>query len=300
MIYSVWVKIAQGTLLALNELFLVAIVSQRLRFKLFLFTGLIPSALLILCQVAMLNVAAAKDTGNEKSRSKTAAKTIAALRLLQESSVDGKFEVIASAQGVRLKSFKGGYELFSAAPDWQVYAVRADAKEVAHLSLAQWKKFFMPSFRMAGGTANFKTPLKTIVVPDSQGTKYQYQFPGSGVTSSGWSGWTEKSDVLRYDLNTRDYFPDTPVAAIVERYMNLPVLKGLPISLMSTIRVGKREEQAWIIRTISTRPETIADSNYFRPPPKLKDAGPINSQYISRGVRGLADDMSEMLDVREK
>ena len=278
--------------------------SQWLRFKLFLLTGLIPSALLILCQVVKLNEAVAKDTGNEQSRprttAKTEAKTSAALRLLQESSVDGKFEVVASAQGVRLKSFKGGYELFSAAPDWQVYAVRADAKEVAHLSLAQWKKFYMPSFRMAGGTANFKTPLKTIVVPDSQGTKYQYQFPGAGVTSSGWSGWTEKSDVLRYDLNTRDYFPDTPVAAIVERYMNLPVLKGMPISLMSTIRVGKREEQAWIIRTISTRPETIADSNYFRPPPKLKDAGPINSQYISRGVRGLADDMSEMLDVREK
>jgi hypothetical protein len=248
----------------------------------------------------MVNEAVAKDTGREKSRSKATTKSIAAVRLLQESSVDGKFEVIASAQGVRLKSFKGGYELFSAAPDWQVFAVRADAKEVAHLSLAQWKKFFMPSFRMAGGTANFKTPLKTIVVPDSQGTKYQYQFPGPGITSSGWSGWTEKSDVLRYDLKTRDYFPDTPVAAIVERYMNLPVLKGLPISLMSTVRVGKREEQAWIIRTISIRFETIADSSYFRPPTKLKDAGPINSQYISRGVRGLADDMSEMLDVREK
>ncbi len=291
---------AQGKLLALRELSLVVILSPWLRYKTFLYVGLLLSALLLLCQIAMLNAVDAKDTGNEKSHPKPAAKNIAALRLLQESSVDGKFEVIASAKGVRLKSFKGGYELFSAAPDWQVYAVRADAKEVAHLSLAQWKKFYMPSFRMAGGTANFKTPLKTIVVPDSQGTKYQYQFPGPGVTSSGWSGWTEKSDVLRYDLNTRDYFPDTPVAAIVERYMNLPVLKGLPVSLMSTIRVGKREEQAWIIRTISSRLETIADSSYFRPPTKLKDAGPINSQYISRGVSGLADDMSEMLDVREK
>ncbi len=291
---------AQGKLLALRELSLVVVLSHWLRSKSFLCAGLIPSVLFLLCQFAMLNGAAARGIDNEKSRPKTAAKSIPAIRLLQESSVDGKFEVIASAQGVRLKSFKGGYELFSAAPDWQVYAVRADAKEVAHLSLAQWKKFFMPSFRMAGGTANFKTPLKTIVVPDSQGTKYQYQFPGSGVTSSGWSGWTEKSDVLRYDLNTRDYFPDTPVAAIVERYMNLPVLKGLPISLMSTIRVGKREEQAWIIRTISSRLETIAESRYFRPPTKLKDAGPINSQYISRGVSGLADDMSEMLDVREK
>ena len=184
-------KIAQGKLLALSELSLVAVLFQWRRIKPFLCTGLIPSALLLHCQFAMLNAAVAKDTGHEKSRPKTAAKNIAAVRLLQESSVDGKFEVIASAQGVRLKSFKGGYELFSAAPDWQVYAVRADAKEVAHLSLAQWKKFYMPSFRMAGGTANFKTPLKTIVVPDSQGTKYQYQFPGPGVTSSGWSGWTE-------------------------------------------------------------------------------------------------------------
>ncbi|MBP6745821.1 hypothetical protein KA344_11345 [bacterium] len=256
----------------------------------------LPSALTIICQLAMSNVVLASDA----NLAKAPVKNIAAVRLLQESAVDGKFEVVASAVGVRLKSFKGGYELFSAAPDWQVYAVRADAKEVAHLSLAEWKKFFMPSFRMAGVTANFKAPEKTIVTVDAQGKKYEYLYPGSGVTSSGWSGWTEKNDVLRYIITSRDYFETAPVGAIVSRYMNLPVLKGMPISLISVLRVGKREEKSWTIRTISNRSEIIADSSYFRPPAKLKDAGPINSQYISRGISGLADDMSEMLDVRGK
>lgn len=258
--------------------------------------ALLPSALIIVCQFATVNVV----WGSDSNSAKAVLKNIAAVRLLQESAVDGKFEVVASAVGVRLKSFKGGYELYSAAPDWQVYAVRADAKEVAHLSLAEWKKFYMPSLRMAGATANFKTPAKTIVSVDSQGKKYQYLYPGSGLTSSGWSGWTEKNDVVRYIITARDYFESAPVGAIVSRYMNLPVLKGIPISLVSILRVGKREEQSWTIRTISNRSETIADISYFRPPAKFKDAGPINSQYLSRGISGLADDMSEMLDVRAK
>ena len=269
---------------------------HQLRSKPILGAALLPSALTIVCQFAVANAVWASDA----NAAKASLKNIAAIRLLQESAVDGKFEVVASAVGVRLKSFKGGYELYSAAPDWQVYAVRADAKEVAHLSLAEWKKFYMPSFRMAGVTANFKTPAKTVVTLDSQGKKYEYFYPGSGLTSSGWSGWTEKSDVLRYIITARDYFETAPVGVIVSRYMNLPLLKGMPISLISVLRVGKRQEKAWTIRTISSRPETIADISYFRPPAKLKDTGPINSQYLSRGISGLADDMSEMLDVRAK
>lgn len=286
--------------------------AQLLKPKPFLMAALLQSGCLVVSQFVTASSVSAEGTIKQKPLPNLTAKTslkpsqknIAAVRLLQESAVDGKFEVVASAVGVRLKSFKGGYELFSAAPDWQVYAVRADAKEVAHLSLAQWKKFYMPSFRMAGVTANFKLPSKTVVTTDAQGKKYQYFYPGSGLTSSGWSGWTEKSDVLRYIITARDYFDSSPVGAIVSRYMNLPVLKGMPISLISVLRVGKREDQredqAWTIRTISNHPETIADSSYFQPPAKLKDAGEINSQFLSRGIRGLADDMSEMLDVRAK
>lgn len=282
--------------------------AQLLKPNAFLMAALLQSGCLVVSQFATVTIASAEGTVKQKSLPNLTAKSslkpshknIAAVRLLQESAVDGKFEVIASAVGVRLKSFKGGYELFSAAPDWQVYAVRADAKEVAHLSLAEWKKFYMPSFRMAGVTANFKLPSKIVVATDAQGKKYQYFYPGSGLTSSGWSGWTEKSYVLRYIITARDYFDSSPAGAIVSRYMNLPVLKGMPISLISVLRVGKREEQAWTIRTISNHPETIADSSYFQPPAKLKDAGEINSQFLSRGIRGLADDMSEMLDVRAK
>ncbi|CAN5323472.1 hypothetical protein BH11CYA1_BH11CYA1_15460 [soil metagenome] len=275
-----------------------ALVSLQLRS--ILLGALVPTVLAVGSQLLCITSACSSDSKIGKNRVEAGPKKIAAVRLLQESSVDGKFEVVASSAGMRLKSFKGGYELFSSAPDWQVYAVRADAKEVAHLSLAQWKKFYMPSFRMAGVTANFKTPEKTIVTSDSDGKKYQYFFPGAGLTSSGWSGWTEKSYILRYVVTARDFFDSTPVGAIVERYMNLPVLKGVPVSLVSIVRVGKREEQAWTIRTISTRHEMIDDISYFRPPAKLKDAGEINSQFLSRGIRGLADDMSEMLDVREK
>lgn len=275
---------------------LVTSLHQHFLSKPTLAAGLLPFVVAIAFQFVSVNGA----QGNDANSAKASFKNITAIRLLQESAVDGKFEVVASAVGVRLKSFKGGYELFSAAPDWQVYAVRAEAKEVAHLSLAEWKKFYMPSFRMAGATANFKTPEKTFIKRDTQGIKYEYLYPGSGLTSSGWSGWTEKSDVLRYIITARDYFETAPVGAIVSRYMNLPVLKGMPVSLISVQRVGKREEQSWIIRTISNRPETISDIGYFRPPAKLKDTGPINSQFLSRGISGLADDMSEMLDVRAK
>ena len=278
--------------------FTMASVSVSFRLNKIVLSALLPAALTVVSQLLLANASCA-DELNKIKNGAAVGKNIAAVRLLQESAVDGKFEVVASAVGMRLKSYKGGYELFSAAPDWQVYAVRADAKEMAHLSLAEWKKFYMPSFRMAGVTANFKAPQKTVVTSDDQGKKYQYFYPGSGLTSTGWSGWTEKNDVLRYVVTARDYFETTPAGAIVARYMNLPVLKGIPISLISILRVGKREEQAWTIRTISTRHETIADSSYFRAP-KLKDVGPIDSQFLSRGIRGLADDMSEMLDVRPK
>jgi hypothetical protein len=230
---------------------------------------------------------------------KLPAKTVRVVRLNQESSVDGKFELLVSPVGVRIKNFKGGYELFSAAPDWNVYCVRADAREMAHLTLAEWKKFYMPSFRMAGAAANLKKPSKSLVSADRDGQKYQYIFPGSGMTSSGWSGWTEKSDVLRYEINARDFAVSPQVSAIVYRYLNLPNLSGLPVSFYSVLRVNKREEFGWLIRTNSQKID-MASASVFKPPSGMKDAGEINSQFLSRGIRGLADDMSEMLDVRQK
>lgn len=256
------------------------------------------SALFISAGLGASTLAVSAQPGKSSQVSKPA-KSVNAVRLSQESSVDGKFELLVTQGGVRIKNFKGGYEIYSAAPDWNVYCVRADAKEIAHLTLAEWKKFYMPSFRMAGAAANLKKPGKSLVSADKNGQKYQYVFPGSGMTSSGWSGWTEKSDVLRYEINARDFAVSPEVSAIVYRYLNLPSLSGLPVSFFSVLRVNKKEEYGWLVRTNLEKKETTSAAA-FKPPSGLKDAGAINSQFLSRGIRGLADDMSEMLDVRQK
>ncbi len=226
--------------------------------------------------------------------------TVKAQRLIQESSVDGKYELLLSPVGLRIKNFKGGYDLYSAAPDWQIYAVRQEAKEIAHMSMAQFRKFTMPSFRMMGDAAALGKPLKTVQSVDAKGKKTFYQFPGPGEVDTGYSGWIEKSEVLNYELFSRDLAMPAEASAIIYRYYNLPLLSGVPTEMYSVIKEGKNVRRGWLLRTDSNKAELVSDNKVFRPPAKLKDAGLINSQYLTRGISGLADDMSELIDVKRK
>ncbi len=236
-----------------------------------------------------------------QSQAAPAKGAVKALRLVQESSVDGKYELLLSPLGLRIKNFKGGYELYSAAPDWQIYAVRAEAKEIARMPLAQFRKFTMPSFRMMGDAASLGKPLKTIQSADAKGKKTFYQFPGSGRVETGYSGWIEKTEVLNYELFARDMGMPAEVSAIVYRYYNLPHFSGVPTEMYSVIKEGKTIRRGWLLRTDSNKMESVSDGKAFRVPAgKFKDAGLINSQYLTRGISGLADDMSELIDVKRK
>lgn len=229
---------------------------------------------------------------------------VKALRLVQESSVDGKYELLLSPLGLRIKNFKAGYELYSAAPDWQIYAVRAEAKEIARMPLGQFRKFTMPSFRMMGDAASLGKPLKTIQTADSKGKKTFYQFPGPGKVETGYSGWIDRVEVLNYELiarDGRDVILPAELSAIVFRFYNLPNFSGVPTEMYSVIKEGKSTRRGWLLRTESSKVELVNNGNVFRlPAGKFKDAGLINSQYLTRGISGLADDMSELIDVKRK
>lgn len=224
-----------------------------------------------------------------------------AVRLIQESSVDGKFELLVSPVGLRIKNFKGAYELYCAAPDWEVIAVRPEAREFAKLPLAKWRKFAMPSFRMMGEAAGLTKPSKTFQSVDSEGKKISYEFAGSGKEQHGYSGWIDAAAVLGYELISRDFGSPPEVSAVVYRYYNLPILSGLPTQLLSRIREGKIVKRGWLVRTDSSKTETIAGAKIFHPVLKnFKDAGAINTQFLTRGISGLADEMSDMIDVKRK
>lgn len=242
-------------------------------------------------KTSMLLLAAAFTAGA------AGAAPIKALRVKQETSSNGIYEVLVSERGVRLKSLSYEFEIVSRPPKWDVYMFRTKTHEYTSSNLAHWKSFLMPSFQMFGSTADFIKPEKVELYQWQNRPMLKYTFlpKDKKPVRNYWLSGADAISIHHFELRAFNSKIPPEASAVVYRVYNLPALKGTPFSLITVEKNGSR---GFSLKTLSWSEETLPNDKVFTAPTYYKNKGIITGKFITETISGLGGDASELLEIQ--
>lgn len=222
---------------------------------------------------------------------------IKALRIKQETSSNGIYEVLISERGVKLKSLSYEFELVARPPKWDVYMFRTKTHEYTSSNLAHWKSFLMPSFQMFGSSADFTKPEKVEPYQWQNRPMLKYTFipKDKKPVRNYWLSGADAISIHHFELRAFDLKVPLEASAVVYRIYNLPALRGTPFSVITVEKNGAR---GFSLKTLSWNEETLPDDKVFVAPTYYKNKGIITGKFITETISGLGGDASELLEIQ--
>lgn len=206
-----------------------------------------------------------------------------------ESSANGPYKILVNKDYLRVDSSSFGLTIYAARPDWQVTAVRAKQRELASASYQQWQKTIVPSFTMAGICQELKAPTASIKGKDGS-TRNVFMHKGKSETF--FQTREERTEIKGVEIDTVPVDTDPHALAIINHFLNLPSLPGVPVALNVLYENGKK---GWQIRRIGATSTELSRSEILPPKEGFQNTGRISKEFLARSAMTTLDGVSELL-----
>lgn len=207
-----------------------------------------------------------------------------------QSSANGFYKFYINDRAMRLESPSFGLKIYSAAPDWQVYAVRDKQKEIASASQLQWQKTIVPSFTMAGISQELQKPVRSLPMPD--GT-LQHNYALKTRSEMFWQSGADRQSISGAQITTMPVKGmDARAIAILSHFLNLPSLPGVPVKMTTLYASG---EKRWQLKPGPVKQTEMSASALLPPKSGYKNVGLITKDFLGKSAMSTFDGLTEML-----
>lgn len=249
-----------------------------------------PRSLAVLCS-STLSLVLAASTPAVSAPDKSAASTkLKVTEINLVSSANGIYKFYIGDNAMRLESPSFGLKIFSAAPDWQVYAVRDKQKEIATASQLQWQKTIVPSFTMAGICQELQKPVRSLPLPD--GTM-QHNYALKTRSEMFWQSGADRQSISGAQITTMPVkHMDARAIAILNHFLNLPPLPGVPLKMTTIYASG---EKRWQLKPGHIKQADMSAGDLLPPKAGYKNVGLITKDFLGKSAMTTFDGLSEML-----
>ncbi len=206
-----------------------------------------------------------------------------------ESSVNGSYKILVNKDHLRIDSSSFGLTIYACGPDWQVTAVRPNQRELAGASYAQWQKTVVPSFTMAGICKELGTPTSSKKGADGI---IRNVFMHKGNSLSFFQTREERTEIKSVEINSQPVDTSPQALAIINHFLNLPNLPGVPVAINVFYANGTK---AWQIKRVSSTTLELKKNEVLPPRAGFRNVGLISRQFLARTVMNTLDDVSDLL-----
>ena len=206
-----------------------------------------------------------------------------------QTAAGGNYDQTFSDQGIVIKSTAFNFKIIASAPEWTVYVVRDDTKEIAHATIAEFSRVkeavvgsaSTVSFKKVIGTRRFHHAKFNI-----DGVEYTY--PGEQISnqlfaSEGKPLYSDKFTICTYDMNV-----PAQVKQIVAANVSVPNNPGMFGFALEYQRGGT---MCWMTRTIALEKLAAVPDSLFKTPVGYKDVGRLERQFMYKNVSDAMDEI---------
>lgn len=255
--------------------------------------------LISICLITQANVQAAPEKAQPAK--------FKAWLIKEETSSNGKYEFLISAQALSLNCRAFGFRVLSKAPDWKVTVLRDKEKEIATCTLAQWKLLRVPSFTMAGITQDLQKPDSTAAVKGSSPQRLHMTYKVKEKKFLAWqsheTGAKTENKVRQQEnspiklVEVESFLLPCPAQAgmITTKLLNLPPVEGIPGAVFCTYENGER---GWQIKTVSASQVDARESDFNTPSAPYKNMGTVNQAFLGKSAMQTMEGLTDLIDIK--
>lgn len=217
-------------------------------------------------------------------------------KLLMETAIGGRYDIMATDKAVRVESKSFKYSFIATAPLWNLTIWRDDSKEICHCSLVQYLAMRKKAVNTTS-SCNLEKMVNShaIAIPRFKLKGTQYVYAGERRGHDLFISDKTTETVTNYFIDSADIQLPRPVVKLICSTSSLPELPGLPYQMSEVLDNGKR---FWQVLTHSME-KTSLSAKMFSPPVGYKDIGVFKHTFLFKSVSSMMDDTIDSVGIGE-